>query len=183
MNPVQLEQLERLARLKADGAINDAEYAAAKAQLLAKADAPITPAATPAPWTSDPTHDDTRLSTTWQLRFRFLDEHGMPNTRTYKAAWRRVPMWSRNRIAFTGLGLILGPFYFLYLGLWRPALSLFAASLVYAAIVSAMGLPDTLDRVAWVIPAVFYAYTAIPLYYLKRRRGIHSWNPFVWRHA
>jgi hypothetical protein len=98
----------------------------------------------------------------------------------YTDGMRDVGTWERVRLALSPPAFILGPLYLLYLGLWRPAISLTGASLVYSVICDAIGLPASFDRVAWVIPGAAFAYVCIPLYYLRVRRGIHSWNPFIW---
>jgi hypothetical protein len=179
MDQTTFDKLERLAKLRADGALSDAEYDVEKAKLLAGAPtAAATGAHTVRP--PEPAIDEARLSPVWRERFQLIDQHGMPNTRAYSEAMRNVAFWDRTRHVLAPLAFVLGPFYFLYLGLWRPAISLTGATIAYSFVLDALQVPNSFDRVAWVIPAVAFAWTCIPLYYLRVRRGIHSWNPMIW---
>lgn len=179
MDQSTFDALERLSKLHADGVLSAAEYEAEKTRVLSmRASTPAsTSAASPPP---EPPIDEASLAPVWRERFRYIDEAGMPTTRAYSEAMRRVPFVERMRLVISPVAFLFGPFYFVYLGLWRPALSLFGALFVTAVIADTIGVPAWLDRSWYVIPGVIYAWTCIPLYYLRVRRGIHSWNPMVW---
>lgn len=179
MDQSTFDKLERLAKLRTDGALSDAEYVIEKAKLLSGAQ-PAAGMASAAGPRIEPAIAEAKLAPIWRERFRLIDEHGMPNSRAHSVAMRDVGTWERVRLALSPPAFILGPLYLLYLGLWRPAISLTGASLVYSVVCDAIGVPASFDRVAWVIPGAAFAYVCIPLYYLRVRRGIHSWNPFIW---
>ncbi|RYF45963.1 MAG: DUF2628 domain-containing protein [Cytophagaceae bacterium] len=108
-----------------------------------------------------------------------MDAQGMLNTPTYRAAVREVPLMKRTRLIWSLLGFLLGPFYFVYLGLWKPMLTLFAGLVVIVLILDEFAMSDTFYRVLPFGFAGIFASTCIPLYYLKHRHGIHRWNPFA----
>lgn len=178
MNDHDLQRLEQLGRMKAEGSLSQAEFEVAKAKLLAasitasasSSQAPPPPADAPSP---------AARSATWQFRFDFLSRHGLPHTRSYTEAVKPLPFGDKMKLSMSGLAFILGPFYFAYLGLWRPALSILGGSIIYSLIVDQLGLPASLDRVSWVVPAAIYGTSCIPLYFLKETQGVHDWNPFV----
>ena len=181
MDPNTIERLERLGRLRADGSLTEEEFATAKAALLSGD-------------LSDPrltsgvdglvrAGKGPELSDTWRRRFDFIDAHGLPNTPSSKAALKAIPFWSRSRLTNSIAGFIVGPFYFLYLGLWRPDVSIFAGSIALDVLATSLGLPDWCDRAIGFGAAGVYSVTAVPLYYLYIRRGIHSWNPLIWLRA
>ena len=182
MDAETAEQLERLVKLKGAGALTDAEFDAAKARLLEHSganNARVFPGANDRqlPPTS---LDWPTLLEGWRRRFEFMAAHGLPHTRTFTEASRTLPLLERGRIAFSPLAFLFGPIYFLYLGLWKPGLSLLGASIGYGYVLGIIGVPDALDRVSWAVPAGAYAATCIPLYFLKVRDGVHSWNPVFW---
>lgn len=186
MDPAQLDRLERLARLRADGTLTQTEFDRAKAGLLedgspasARPSLPLASDDQPAADPTMPLAADAELSPTWRLRFAFMDAHGLPKARSWRIAYRKVPFRTKFRVGISLLGYLLGFFYFLYLGLWRPALSLLAISILFAVVLDALKLPSTYDHLAVTVPAVLCGMTVIPLYYLKVRHGIHSWNPFL----
>ncbi|RYG79890.1 MAG: SHOCT domain-containing protein, partial [Alphaproteobacteria bacterium] len=77
MDETKIDKLEKLARLKASGALSDAEFDAAKAAVLRDPVAQATfaePALTASP--TRRTSSDDALSTVWQKRFAFMDAHG-----------------------------------------------------------------------------------------------------------
>ena len=179
MDQSTFDKLERLAKLRTDGALSDTEYDIEKAKLLA-AEPVSTSAASPAAPRVEPPIDEAKLAPIWRERFRLIDEHGMPNSRAHSVALQDVGTWERVRLALSPLAFLLGPLYLLYLGLWRPAISLTAATIVFSAVTDAIGVPTWLDRITYLVPSAVFAYVCIPLYYLRVRRGIHSWSPFIW---
>lgn len=182
MDQSTFDKLERLAKLRTDGVLSPDEYDTEKAKLLAGTSAAAKSAAA-TPRRAEPLIDEGGLAPVWRERFQLIDTHGMPNTRAYTDAMRDMTFWDRTRFVLSPLAFVFGPFYFFYLGLWRPALSLIGASIVYSVVLEILQVPASFDRVAWVIPAVAFAWACIPLYYLRVRRGIHSWNPMVWWNA
>ena len=179
MDQSTFDKLERLAKLRTDGALSDAEYDIEKSKLLAAQSATSDNASAAAP-RIEAAIDETKLAPIWRERFRLIDEHGMPNSRAHSLAMQQVAFWDRTRLVLSPLAFLFGPFYLLYLGLWRPAISLTVATFVFTAITDGIGVPDWFDRLTYIIPGAVFAFVCIPLYYLRVRRGIHSWNPMIW---
>jgi hypothetical protein len=181
MDSSTLDRLERLAKLRTDGALSDSEYLAAKAAVLSDLP-PITDQRPEGEAVKAESQSNVpgQLSENWRKRFGFVDQYGLPNSQTYSAAIALLPFWERARMVMSPLGFFFGPFYFVYLGLWKPAITLIGVSLIYALLLDAIEVPPWFDRASYVLPAVAYGWTCIPLYYLKVRRGVHSWNPMVW---
>jgi hypothetical protein len=179
MDQSTFDKLERLAKLRANGALSDSEYDVEKAKLLAAGPAMNPSVSLVEPRVEAPI-DEAKLAPIWRERFRLIDEHGMPNSRAHSIAMQNVGTWERVTLALSPLAFLLGPFYLLYLGLWRPAISLTAATLVFSAVTDAIGIPAWLDRITYLVPSAVFAFVCIPLYYLRVRRGIHSWNPMIW---
>lgn len=177
-----IDQLERLARLKADGLISEEELAAAKARLLADASTASSPPPHPeAPPTQALAANDADLPPIWRERFQLMDRYGQPYATDYRAALKGKGLWTRYRLRSSPLAFFFGPFYYLYLGLWRPALVLLALTIAGGAVLDDLGATHELDTGFTIGVGALYAACAIQLYYLRRRHGINRWNPFVLR--
>ena len=130
----RIDELERLAALHRSGVLTDDEFAAAKTKALHGQPAATSGgAATPA---ASAPHDPPRLSATWQRRFAFFDEHGSPLTSHGAVALQKLPFWSGMSIRSNIWGFVFGPFYFLFLGLWRRGAALFVLAVVLSYVVA-----------------------------------------------
>ncbi|NHX22235.1 DUF2628 domain-containing protein, partial [Escherichia coli] len=69
------------------------------------------------------------ISEKWQERFSFFDQYGSPKTSEYKAAYKALPFGKRILIGMNIWAFFFGFIYFLILGLWRKALTLFAINI------------------------------------------------------
>lgn len=177
MDQSTYDKLERLAALHRDGALSAAEYDSEKAKLLSGTSPTPENAAAPR---IEPTIDESRLAPIWRERFELIDKHGMPNNRAYTEAVQHLSAMRTARLVMSPLAFLLGPLYYLYLGLWRPALSLCGGTIAFTIVSDALQVPAWFDRASWVIPSAVFAWCCVPLYYQRVRRGIHSWNPLAW---
>ena len=200
---VDIANIERLARLREQGVLSEAEFTTAKARVLAQAQqvpgasGNIAAAGSSSMQQTSPlrasAHHDPQAadwqpsSRWWQKRFAFYDQYGLRDTPERRQQLQARGERARGISEFNLVGLLLGPFYFLYLGLWRPALVLLAgvvASILLIDPIVARLLPDIdvqssdYTIVMSVAFALAFAMTAAPLYYLKRRCGVERWNPF-----
>ncbi|QNE32513.1 DUF2628 domain-containing protein [Sphingomonas sp. NBWT7] len=179
MDQSTYDKLERLANLHRDGALSAAEYDDEKAKLLSGAP-PASGNGNPAAPRVEPTIDESKLAPIWQERFELIDKHGMPKSRAYTAAVQHLSAIKTAQLVMSPLAFLLGPLYYVYLGLWRPALSLCAATIAFTAITDALQVPAWFDRATYIIPSAVFAWVCVPLYYLRVRQGVHSWNPMIW---
>jgi hypothetical protein len=118
------------------------------------------------------------LSKTWQFRFEFFEENGLPKlkpTAQYKENFKKLPFWSRVKIGGNLWSFFFGPLYFLCLGMWRKAISLIIFLILIDLIFSIFNLPD---RGIGAINALMCAQLANPAYYLHRVKKSKSFNIF-----
>ena len=120
MDQTKIARLEQLARLKASGALTDDEFTNAKTALLERRIVTDRTQAEHRAGYSEAAEaaETTKLSATWRFRFDFFDKHGLPGTKSYQSAFRSLRWRERPRLTFNVWGLLFGPLYFLYLGLW-----------------------------------------------------------------
>lgn len=119
------------------------------------------------------------LPASWQRRFAFYDEYGVPNTSPEsRDAYRRLPFGAKMRLNANLWAFLFGPIYFFVKGIWRKGLSLSALAITLAVIVLGLGAPDFVDRAASLVVPALAMTTANYAYYLHIVRGSRSWNPF-----
>lgn len=120
----------------------------------------------------------------WCNRFKFFEQYGAPNTPTYRAGLKNLPLFQRSLMSLNLLAFAFSIIYFLILGLWRQALSLMGIGLLIGVggrlILLAFGfeLTSTINASINVVITVLWAMTANYAYYLKEVKGVKTWNPF-----
>ncbi|MFP3926857.1 DUF2628 domain-containing protein [Pseudomonas sp. W5-36] len=134
--------------------------------------------------TTDQVQSRDGYSEKWQQRFAFFDEHGGPNSPTFKPAWLKLPLRQRIKINANIIAFFFGPIYLFVLGLWKKNLTLIgillAVSVVAEIFYSATGFAyaKQLDLAIGIAINAFYARTTNFAYYLKEIKGEQGWNPF-----
>lgn len=127
---------------------------------------------------ASPLIESMELKPKWRERFEFFEAHGAPDSDGFKAAIKARPFLKRITIVFSFLGFFVGPFYFLYLGMWRKALTLFACAIVLFLIellIYSMTGRDISQILGFVLSGLS-ACTVNYSYYLKRIKGSDGWN-------
>lgn len=123
------------------------------------------------------TYDE--LPRSWQQRFAFYDEYGVPNTSPEsREAYRALPFGSKIRLNANIWGFLFGPIYFFVKGMWRKGLVLLALAVALAVVVIGVGAPDIIDRAASLVVPALAMTTANYAYYLHVVKGSQSWNVF-----
>ena len=116
-----------------------------------------TPGAPPA--ASAPTKP---LSLAWTRRFALIDQAGGPGLPRISDLTRR----QRSQISFNFLAYLLGPIYYVYLGLWRQALTLTALSAICITAAIALGIPPV--YIAGLAPTLFGLLANVDYYKSKK---------------
>ena len=171
-----LDELERLAALHRSGVLTDDEFAAQKARVLGSA---TTPAAAMFTRTSETSAvAPPEPSKVWQRRFAFFNEHGSPLSVTGYAALRKLPFWTAMSIRSNWWAFFFGPFYFLFLGVWKRGVSLAVASILLSLVVEKL-LGDDFAKAFGFGFNIIYSITANYARYIKVTQGRDEWNPFA----
>lgn len=118
----------------------------------------------------------TPLSPKWQFRFNFFEQHGAPNTPTFKAAYKELPFGQKLKVNFNFFALFFSWIYLLILGMWRKALTILGMTIVLMVLASFM--PAVVARGVWIGWSLLIAMTANYSYYQEKVKGNVSWNPF-----
>jgi len=112
----------------------------------------------------------------WRRRFAAIDKAGGEHTRWWRWPNAKALTRKEKRLITSNLwAFVLGPFYYLYLGMWRKAITLSLVALAIDAILGAAGdaLNIPLDHFLWLVSAVMFKQCANVDYYrktvLKRR--------------
>lgn len=71
-----------------------------------------------------------------------------------------------------------GFIYFLILGLWRKALTLFAINIAIFTIIGFLPVNNGVINAIGIAINILWAMTANYAYYLKETKNDQSWNPF-----
>jgi hypothetical protein len=131
----------------------------------------------PTPARAAPTDDLSGSSEIWRRRFAAIEKAGGEGVR-----WgRRLPnarqlTWEDRGLMYANIwGFVFGPFYYLFLGMWRKAITLTLVVLVIDLIlvmaVYALNFP--IDDYFWIVPSLLFSQGANLAYYrktvLKRR--------------
>ncbi|KLD79255.1 DUF2628 domain-containing protein [Xanthomonas hyacinthi] len=117
------------------------------------------------------------LSPKWQFRFDFFDRHGGPASPDFKAAFKALPSFGdRLKINMNFFAFFFGWIYFFILGLWRKAIVLIGISLLIGVL--SFFLPGMVVNGLGVGYSVLVGLIANYAFYLDRKKGSTSWNPF-----
>lgn len=126
------------------------------------------PAGTPPGAPAAPPATLPSLTFTWTLRFALIDLAGGPSLPHI----RQLTRAHRATLNFNFLAYLLGPFYYLHLGLWRKALTLTTLSALAITAATAAGIP--LIYTAGLAPSLF-ALRANVDFYKARMFGDRAW--------
>ena len=110
--------------------------------------------------------DLSQYSPKWQFRFNFFEQHGAPNSPTFKAAYKTLPFGQKIKVNFNFFALFFSWIYFLILGMWRKALTILGLSIVVMVVAAFM--PKAVGNgiaIAW---SLLIALTANYSYYLEK---------------
>ncbi len=120
----------------------------------------------------------------WRERFAFFEANGPLTSPKAREAFKALPRGKQRLINMNWLGFFFGPFYFLRLGMWRRAVTLWGimlASIVIEMLFEATTGIDIPSYVDWGINGglgVLYAMSVNYSYYLKEIKGDNGWHPF-----
>ena len=128
------------------------------------------------PSTSASVDDFSGYSENWRQRFAAIEKAGGERTRWWRWPEGKKLTGKERRLITSNLwAFVFGPFYYLYLGLWRKAITL---ALVVLVIDVALGIAGDaanlpVDRFLWLVSAIVFKQCANVDYYrktvLKRR--------------
>jgi len=123
-----------------------------------------------------PADDLAGLSEKWQRRFAAIEKAGGERTRWWRWPEAKQLTSKERRLITSNLwAFVFGPFYYLYLGMWRKAITLTLVALVIDLILGMAGdaLNVPVDNFLWIVSAVMFKQCANVDYYrkivLKRR--------------
>lgn len=112
----------------------------------------------------------------WRQRFAAIEKAGGERVRWWHWPEGKQLTGKEKRLITSNLwAFVFGPFYYLYLGIWRKAITLSLLALVIDAVLSVVGdaLGVSVDRFLWVVSAIIFRQCANVDYYrkavLKRR--------------
>lgn len=134
--------------------------------------------------TTDQVQSRNGYSEKWQQRFAFFDEHGAPNSPTFKPALLKLPFKQKIRINANIIAFFFGPIYLFVLGLWKKNLTLIGI-LIALTIVTEIFYSATNFAYAKQVNFgvgfgmnILYAISTNYAYYLKEIKGEQGWSPF-----
>jgi hypothetical protein len=118
------------------------------------------------------------LSDKWRRRFAAIEKAGGERTRWWR--WPEAKQLTRKekRLITSNLwAFVFGPFYYLYLGMWRKAITLSFLALVIDVILGMAGdaLNVPVDNFLWIVSAVMFKQCANVDYYRKTVLGRKEW--------
>ncbi len=120
----------------------------------------------------------------WRERFAFFETYGPLSSPGSRDAFKALPRGKKRLINTSYAGFFFGPLYFLYLGMWRRALSLWGVMLASIVIELAFEMLTNIDVPVGVDVGIncalgmLYALSVNYSYYLKQIKGDNDWNPF-----
>jgi hypothetical protein len=128
------------------------------------------------PATAAPGDDLAGLSEKWQRRFAAIDKAGGERTRWWRWPEAKQLTSKERRLITSNLwAFVFGPFYYLYLGMWRKAITLTLVALLIDLILGMAGdaLNVPVDNFLWIVSAIMFKQCANVDYFrktvLKRR--------------
>lgn len=115
------------------------------------------------------------LSDAWLYRFNFYKENGLPSSKNkkYKESFKKLSFGERFKLGFNVWAYFFGPFYYLYLGMWRKAITL-TFILVITALMGSLFLPAGFA----ISFALLSTMLVGPSYYLHKVKNSKSFNLF-----
>lgn len=122
--------------------------------------------------------DSGGFSEKWRQRFAAIEKAGGERTRWWRWPEGKQLTGKEKRLITSNLwAFVFGPFYYLYLGLWRKAITLLVAVLVIDFILeiagNAVGFP--VDRFLWIVSAIMFKQCANVDYYRKTVLNRREW--------
>jgi hypothetical protein len=123
-----------------------------------------------------PADDHAGLPEKWQRRFAAIEKAGGERVRWWRMPEVKLLTRKEKRLITSNLwAFMFGPFYYLYLGMWRKAITLSVLALVIDVLLgmagAALNLP--VDNFLWIVSAIMFKQCANVDYYrktvLKRR--------------
>lgn len=120
----------------------------------------------------------TGLPEKWRQRFAAIEKAGGERARWWR--WPEVNRLTANekRLITSNLwSFVFGPFYYLYLGMWRKAITLSLLALVIDVILGVAGdaLDVPVDRFLWIVSAIIFRQRANVDYYRKTVLKRQEW--------
>ena len=178
---MDIEQIERLAKLKGDGLITEQEFADAKAKVLGlggSSSAAQVGAAVTRATAGQSVSRTAIIAPKWEKRFAFFDKVGSPFSREASAASRDLKFGERAGIFFNIWAMLFGVIYFIILGIPKRGIVILAISVAVAmALWGVETFVDYSPNWYWFVVWAIYGGTANYYYYIKVRYGRDEWNP------
>lgn len=118
------------------------------------------------------------LSEKWRLRFAAIEKAGGERTRWWRWPEGKALTRKERRLITSNLwAFVFGPFYYLYLGLWRKAITLSLVALVIDVVLGMAGdaLNVPVDNFLWLVSAIMFKQCANVDYYRKMVLGLREW--------
>jgi hypothetical protein len=118
------------------------------------------------------------LSEKWRRRFAAIEKAGGERTRWWRWPEAKQLTGKEKRLITSNLwAFVFGPFYYLYLGLWRKAVTLSIVALVVDVILGMAGdaLDFPIDHFLWIVSAVMFRQCANVDYYRKTVLNRREW--------
>lgn len=119
------------------------------------------------------------LSEKWRRRFAAIQKAGGERTRWWRWPEAKQLTGKEKRLITSNLwAFVFGPFYYLYLGMWRKAITLSLIALAIDIILGMAGdaLNIPIDNFLWIVSAIMFKQCANVDYYrktvLKRREWL-----------
>jgi hypothetical protein len=117
------------------------------------------------------------ISAGWQNKFDLVESINPQTYSNYTKVMLSLPFMER-LFRSSMLGFFFGPFYYIWLGMWRKAIFIILTVVVLGVITDAMDITflDPFYRIA----TAFYCSRAVMFdYYNKVKNGDNSWFPWL----
>lgn len=124
------------------------------------------------------TSTQSRFPEKWAQRFAFFDQHGAPNTASFKTALATLGHADKIKMNANIWAFFFGPIYLCLLGLWKKALVLTAVAGSALVLAAALNLPGFVQFGLGFGSSVLFALCTNYAYYLKCIKGKDGWNAF-----
>ncbi|MCA8258266.1 DUF2628 domain-containing protein [Burkholderia sp. AU31624] len=118
------------------------------------------------------------LSDKWRRRFAAIEKAGGERTRWWRWPEAKQLTGKEKRLITSNLwAFVFGPFYYLYLGMWRKAITLSLLALVIDVLLGMAGdaLSVPVDNFLWIVSAVMFKQCANVDYYRKTVLNRREW--------
>ena len=117
------------------------------------------------------------LSAGWQNKINFIEGVSPQTYRNYTKSLLKFPIMERfSRVSF--LGACFGPFYYLWLGMWRKAIVIITIIVIAELIADAIG-GKFIETVCRAATAGYCSVSVMFDYFNKVRNGDNSWFPWL----